>query len=816
MSIDRNDPRLTAYALGDMDAAETAAFEPELDAAARAEVDAIRAIAMTLGKKLAAESAPVLTETQRHAVTAAAEPRRRWLWLVPAAAALVTVGVLLAPPPAQTRASRSAAADAPRTDAGRSTRTVQLDGVTDNLKVEPTASEYDTDEERPKVNVTAHDPMSKVTVVDQKPRKELIGYGANGPGTNADPKKPQQQDSYRGPNGGTAPGKRDPSDPQAPPPPPRATSSSSPLFFTSKLDETLKRGSSRTNFSRQPPGSEGYTRLRDNEFQAARKTSTFSIDVDTAAYSNMRRFLNAGRLPPPDAIRIEELVNYFQYRYAPPSKGSEHPFRAHVALASCPWNSRHRIARIALKGRVIKRDRRPATNLVFLIDVSGSMRPANKLPLLVQGMHLLVNQLDARDRVAIVTYAGYAGLALASTPGNEKGRIRAVLNGLGAGGSTNGAGGILRAYAVARANFIKQGANRVILATDGDFNVGVSDTGSLSRLIEKEAKSGVFLSVLGFGTGNYKDDKMEELSNRGNGNYAYIDTIREAKRALVDQLTGTLVTIAKDVKIQVFFNPAKVASYRLIGYENRQLAARDFNDDKKDAGDIGAGHTVTALYEIVPAGVETPVPAIDQNPFLKRAPSKTIDSEAMFRLRLRYKQPDSDKSRLMEVDIRDEGQGFDHADHDFRFATAVAAFGMALRGSPSLGKISWQGIHEIAAGATDDDEFRMEFVQLLKKAMAMKGVPLDKKSLEEARRALEKMNKELALRLDQAVIKSIRGKLVTISLGTNDGVKVGDRFNIERDAFIIGFLKITKVAKDHAIGEFTGAGVPRVGDKAGR
>src|SRR5947209_10778167 len=347
---------------------------------------------------------------------------------------------------------------------------------------------------------------------------------------------------------------------------------------------------------------ESYAKIDENPFlEAARAPlSTFSIDVDTASYSNTRRFLSEGRLPPKDAVRIEELINYFNYDYPQPSGSA--PFSVTAEVADCPWNARHKLVHIGLQGRRVSTEDMPPANLVFLIDVSGSMNEPRKLPLVKSSLRTLAEQLSARDRVAIVVYAGTSGLVLPSTPGDRKGEIIAAIDRLEAGGSTNGGEGIQLPYRVAQDNFIRGGTNRVILSTDGDFNVGVTGDDALVRLIEEKRKSGIFLSVLGVGTGNLNDSMMEKLADRGNGNYAYIDTEEEARKALGEEAAGTLATIAKDVKIQVEFNPRLVAGYRLIGYENRLLAARDFNDDRKDAGEIGAGHTVTALYEIVPAG----------------------------------------------------------------------------------------------------------------------------------------------------------------------------------------------------------------------
>lgn len=452
--------------------------------------------------------------------------------------------------------------------------------------------------------------------------------------------------------------------------------------------------------------------------------STFSIDVDTASYSNMRRFLTSGQLPPTDAVRIEELVNYFDYNYPQP-KGNK-PFAANVEIAAAPWNEEHRLVRVGIQGRKIETEQRPTCNLVFLIDTSGSMKPTNKLPLVAQSMLLLTENLGPHDHVAIVTYAGQAGVLLPAVHGNEYEKIEAAIKSLNAGGSTNGSGGIQMAYEIARQNFNAKGVNRVILATDGDFNVGTTNPAELVSLIEAEAKSGVFLSVLGFGMGNYKDSTLESLADKGNGNYAYIDTINEGRKVLGEQMFGTLITIAKDVKIQIEFNPALVAAYRLIGYENRLLQKEDFNDDKKDAGEIGAGHTVTALYEIVPIGVEAPAsvdPLKYQKTGAKSEPklSKAAKSAELFTLKLRYKEPAGEKSKLIEIPVKDQNRKFAKASADFQFAASVASFGIQLRKSKFSGDISLDGILEIAASAkgADPSGYRAEFVQLVQKAKEM-------------------------------------------------------------------------------------------------
>jgi Ca-activated chloride channel family protein len=469
---------------------------------------------------------------------------------------------------------------------------------------------------------------------------------------------------------------------------------------------------------------ESYDRIDENPFLEVRQNplSTFSIDVDTASYANVRRFLNGGALPPKDAVRIEELINYFPYDYAPPT--DDKPFAVHTEVAPCPWEPKHRLLRIALKGREIDLENRPASNLVFLVDVSGSMDAPAKLPLLKSALRRLVDQLGENDRLAIVVYAGSSGLVLPPTSGLYKETILAALDQLQAGGSTNGAAGIQLAYDVARDKFIKGGTNRVLLCTDGDFNVGVTDQGSLTRLIEEEAKSGVFLSVLGFGTGNLKDSTMEKLADRGNGNYAYIDTASEARKVLVEQLGGTLVTIAKDVKLQLEFNPRRVASYRLIGYENRVLRAEDFNDDQKDAGEIGAGHTVTALYELVPAGGEAPATKVDALKYQRTGEAtEAAASDELLTLKLRFKQPAGDASELIDLAVQDSKQSDAQASEDFRFAVSVAGFGLLLRGSQFKGDLTWGAVLELATASRGADAhgYRAEFIELVKKARMLAG-----------------------------------------------------------------------------------------------
>ncbi|MFA5057835.1 MAG: von Willebrand factor type A domain-containing protein [Opitutaceae bacterium] len=483
----------------------------------------------------------------------------------------------------------------------------------------------------------------------------------------------------------------------------------------------------------QPFNTEAYDYVADNGFLAVAQhpLSTFSVDVDTASYSNVRRFLAGGRRPPRDAVRIEELVNYFTYAYAAPKPADQDPFTASLEVASAPWAPTHRLVRIGLKGREVPTADRPAANLVFLIDVSGSMDEPNKLPLVQESLRMLVEKLKPEDRVAIVTYAGESGLALPSTPVSHRQEILDALDRLEAGGSTNGGMGIQLAYDVAKANFIPGGVNRVILATDGDFNVGVTDRGDLVRLIGEKAKSGVFLTALGVGMGNYKDATLEQLAGQGHGAYAYLDSAREARKVLAEQVNGTLAVIARDVKVQVEFNPVQVQAYRLIGYEDRLLKPEDFNNDKIDAGDIGAGHTVTALYEVIPAGVEwKPEAGVDplkyqrpeargQKPEVGSRKSEARGgSGELLTVKIRYQAPEGGASRLLEFPLTDRGGAFADASPDFKFAAAVAGFGLVLRDSPHKGTATLDQVRHWAEQGTGSDAggYRAEFISLVTRA----------------------------------------------------------------------------------------------------
>ncbi|MCL3782115.1 DUF3520 domain-containing protein [Prolixibacteraceae bacterium JC049] len=462
-------------------------------------------------------------------------------------------------------------------------------------------------------------------------------------------------------------------------------------------------------------GSEDYAIIRENEYKMVHQSpvSTFSVDVDAAAYSNVRRFIMSGQKPPQDAVRIEEMINYFSYDYKMPQ--NKHPFSINHELAACPWNKDNLLLHVGLQAKKIATENLPASNLVFLLDVSGSMSNANKLPLLKRAFKLLVNQLREEDRVAIVVYAGSSGLVLPSTSGKEKKKILDALNRLQAGGSTAGGAGLKLAYKTAREQFIDGGNNRILLATDGDFNVGASSNSEMERMIEKERESGIFISVLGFGMGNYKDSKMEVIADKGNGNYAYIDNLLEAKKVLVNEFGGTLFTIAKDVKIQIEFNPAVVAEYRLIGYENRILNREDFDNDKKDAGELGSGHTVTALYEIRLTKNESMSPSGLRYQHTKTSKKADLKNEIAY-IKFRYKKPEGKKSILIKEIIPNTSIDNNELSDNYNFSAAVAGFGMLLRDSEYKGKCNFDMIIDMAKNAKGEDEegYRSEFIRLAK------------------------------------------------------------------------------------------------------
>ena len=488
--------------------------------------------------------------------------------------------------------------------------------------------------------------------------------------------------------------------------------------------DSKRRGDIDTEFN-----TEGYDNISENRFLKVTDNplSTFSIDVDAASYSNVRRFLNQGELPPAGAVRIEEMINYFRYDYPQPE--ADKPFSINTEISDAPWNKEHKLVLIGLQGKKIPTQNLPASNLVFLIDVSGSMQGPLRLPLVKASMKMLVDQLREQDKVSMVVYAGAAGLVLPPTSGYEKTKIKDAIDRLEAGGSTAGGAGIKLAYKTAKEFFVKGGNNRVILCTDGDFNVGASSDDAMERMIEEERQSGVFLTVLGYGMGNYKDSKMQKLADKGNGNHAYIDGISEAKKVLVNEFGGTLFTIAKDVKLQIEFNPAKVAGYRLIGYENRMLAKEDFNNDKKDAGELGSGHTVTALYEVIPAGVQSPfLDKVDDLKYQQNTKplSTTSHGDEIMTVKFRYKAPDADVSKLIEHPVKDKQIPLAKMSDNFRFAAAVAEFGMLLRNSEFKSQASFDNVVAMARKAKGDDAegYRSEFIKLVESAsdLAKNGI----------------------------------------------------------------------------------------------
>jgi Ca-activated chloride channel homolog len=465
------------------------------------------------------------------------------------------------------------------------------------------------------------------------------------------------------------------------------------------------------------PITESYSEIAENDFHFAQvePLSTFSIDVDRASYANVRRFINNGSLPQPDAVRVEEMINYFNYDYDAP-KGKD-PVSVFTEVSQAPWNNEHQILHIGIKAKDMDKDKLPPSNLVFLIDVSGSMNNQNKLPLLKSSMKMLVQQMRKEDRVAIVVYAGAAGLVLEPTSGDDKQSIFEAIDNLNAGGSTAGGAGIKLAYKVAQENLVEDGNNRIVLATDGDFNVGASSDDEMETLIESKRDQGVFLTVLGFGMGNYKDSKMEILADKGNGNYAYIDNITEAKKTLVNEFGGTMFAVAKDVKLQIEFNPSNVAEYRLIGYENRMLAKEDFNDDRKDAGEMGVSHVVTALYEIVPFGKSSKnVDALKYQKEVK--PVVHVLSDELVTVKLRYKEPDGDVSKLMTHVVKRGTKSMENATNNLKWSSAMAQFGMLLKDSKYTGDGSYASVIKQAESAIgkDPEGYRRECVQLMKSA----------------------------------------------------------------------------------------------------
>ena len=705
--------QLTAYALGELSAAERAGIEAWLrdHPEQRAAVEDIRALAGQLAADLQHEPELALTDEQRRRILQPPAPRGdsrvRFPWRTVTGFAAVAAVITLVFGGAFWGASRHLHGMllARMGENGEVAMNNPADTTAIELDTEPMAAEA-TPSELPEMVDYAAAP------IDEKPGQvemEVQDFSA--------PPRLKELDDLQ-----TIPAAC------APPPPPMKARASVQLGDRAGAGRTATFSSYGGNWNtfRQPPpppNTESYAQIQGNTFKqvADEPLSTFSIDVDTASYANLRRFLRAGQLPPPDAVRIEEMVNYFAYDYAPPKDDT--PFAVHVESAACPWNPAHPLVQIGLKGKTLDAESRPPCNLVFLLDVSGSMSDENKLPLVKKSIQLLARQLTARDRVSIVVYAGAAGLVLPPTSGSDLDTIDHAVAGLAAGGSTAGGEGIRLAYDEALENLLPGGNNRVILCTDGDFNVGITDSKELAAFIADRAKKGIFLTVLGFGMGNYKDDRLETLADKGNGNYAYIDSFSEARKNLAEQAVGTLFTIAKDVKLQVEFNPARIAAYRLVGYENRLLAKEDFNNDQKDAGELGAGHTVTAFYELVPVGGESapgvdPLkyqPAADQ-PARRTGPADA--SSEWLTVKLRYKLPKENRSIKREVPFTGSTTAFENASADFRFAAGVAAGGLLLRQDPAASTLTYPEVIQWTSAATgaDPDGYRREFLDLLKNA----------------------------------------------------------------------------------------------------
>jgi Ca-activated chloride channel family protein len=706
-----DDPKLTAFALGELAEPERSKVEAQLrdDPAARATVEAIRATAQQLEQALAAEPLPATDPVRRAAPRRSAKLlqfSRFYYVAATLAAACVAVLVVIRQPGAPEARMKFAEPEPvstmmsvePSVVPTATTDAVELPQFAAKTVTAPTVAEGVANEMKKERALMR--PASAAVA----PPPALMDASAEIYGRMVEARGRAEAEYQSG------------------------------AVAKQRLQKSAVLAMQERREADQKSNTEAYAYQQESGFLDASQNplSTFSIDVDTASYANVRRFLNQGRRPPVDAVRIEELVNYFPYHYPAPATaededGGASPLAVAMEVASAPWAPEHRLVRIGLKGREVTVADRPAANLVFLLDVSGSMNQPNKLPLVKESMRLLIGKLRPDDRVAIVSYAGNSGLALPATSVRQAAEILGAIAELSPGGSTNGAMGIHLAYDVAKANFVSGGINRVILCTDGDFNVGTTSEGELTRLIEEKAKSGVFLTVLGFGMGNYKDSMLEQLADKGNGAYGYIDTRREAEKLLVEQVNGTLVTIAKDVKIQVEFNPALVASYRLIGYDNRRLAKEDFNNDAVDAGEIGAGHMVTALYEIVPAGASAPVAgAVDELKYQRvqpvagsRAPGAA--NGELLTVKIRYKEPAGEQSLKREYPLKDAGLGFAAASSDYKLAAAVAGFGMILRDSPLKGTATLADVAAWALAGLGNDAggYRSEFVRLVKQAEAI-------------------------------------------------------------------------------------------------
>jgi len=733
--LDPDDPRLTAYALGELEDGERAQVAAALaaDPALRTSVEEIRDTARRLTAALEAEPLPEPAPPVRLETYHTVRPARIFrfpYWGMAALAAAACFAVIIAVrelPLARDRArlAEELPGGAAPDQLARTTKTVAAIQPANRVEIQFPKKAGDLATMPPEPGASADqwgavvpNPLAAAAVVAAPAPPSAAATQAEAAAPVYSGRKARENASYQAAS--TLAGSRLKSSFRG-----AVGATASAIPEQARLRQSLPGGLVSAGGG-QPFNTESYDYIADNDFLAAalNPLSTFSVDVDTASYSNVRRFLQGGRRPPRDAVRIEELVNYFAYDYVAPKPADPAPFAASLEVAAAPWVPTHRLVRIGLKGRELSTADRPAANLVFLIDVSGSMDEPNKLPFVKESLQMLVGKLKPEDRVAIAVYAGSSGLALPSTPVSHRQEILDAIDRLEAGGSTNGALGIQLAYDVARANFIPGGVNRVILATDGDFNIGLTDRGDLVRLIEEKAKSGVFLTALGFGMGNYQDATLEQLADKGNGAYAYIDSAREARRVLAEQVNGTLAVIAKDVKVQIEFNPAQVQAYRLIGYENRLLKKEDFNNDKIDAGDIGAGHTVTALYEVIPAGVEwKPESTVDPLKYQKPVDAKlktqnSKPSGELLTVKIRYKAPEGAASQLLEFPLVDRGTAFADASADFKFAAAVAGFGLVLRDSPHKGAATLAAVERWADQGTGSDAggYRAEFISLVKRA----------------------------------------------------------------------------------------------------
>ncbi|HVG94105.1 MAG TPA: VWA domain-containing protein [Planctomycetota bacterium] len=775
--IRADDPRVTAYALGETDETDRLAVEAAMaaDPEVREAVASVRATARTATEALAAGGAVALTDPQRAIVLAAFETSRadahlravpsrarRWApFATGLAAAAGLLGILL-PSAMQPGGGgleapvSSSGADATAESYGRTAEGYLLvagDGDNGPSLLGAGANGRNPVTAVDKLQVRVGDVQREVDEDEWSVGGDLSGFSVpraptSGSGATIVKRGDREFSSrfrqkfeapkgdgstFTGPGGSVAPGLREPRDPLPP-----TSSASTPVIVgrvqpLGPVTPALSGVPNPTSPTAESAGGESYEGAVESGFLRVTdaRLSTFSVDVDTASYANVRRMLRDGHRPPPDAVRIEEMVNYFRYAYPAPT-GSD-AFAVYVESSTCPWDAKHRLVRVALKGREIARAARPPMNLVFLLDVSGSMNQPNKLPLVQASMRMLLEELEERDTVAIVVYAGSSGLVLPPTSCEKKADIQRAIDDLRAGGSTNGAAGIQLAYDTARSAFISGGVNRVVLATDGDFNVGVTSREGLLALIEEQAKSGVFLTCLGYGMGNLKDATLEMLADKGNGNYGYVDSTREARKVLVDDASGTLVTIAKDVKIQVEFNPATVAAYRLVGYDNRRLADRDFADDTKDAGEVGAGHAVTVFYEVIPAGGDVTSARTSEEEPLRYGPktaSATPTTPAMpadgvsresLTVRVRWKEPTGTTSTKREFPFTDAGADYAKASADFRFAAAVAAFGLVVKQSPHRGTATLEAVAELATDglASDPGGYRAEFAELVARARTL-------------------------------------------------------------------------------------------------